>query len=186
MAKAGITYDPTLSAAEATENFVAGKMDLLGRSLVQQTAPPGLLKGTANAIMSPGYIAVRKSYASAGVSLALARGNLMRAYHAGVPLVTGSDAGNMMVFHGPTVQREVELWVEAGLPAAVALEAATLQAAKALRAEARFGSIEKGKEASMVMVDGNPLQDIRAVEAVSIVLFKGERINRAEVFKQQE
>ena len=185
MTKAGITYDPTLSVAEAIEDFVAGRMELLSRSLVQQTAPPGLLKGTANALMSPGYVAVRQGYGKAQVSLALAKGNLMRAYHAGVPLITGSDAGNMMVFHGPTIQRELELWVDAGIPAPIALQAATLNAAKALRGEARFGSIEKGKEATMLIVDGNPLQDIRAVEAVSIVLLKGERVNRAELFKQE-
>jgi imidazolonepropionase-like amidohydrolase/ABC-type multidrug transport system permease subunit len=184
MAKAGMTYDPTLSVAEAVEQFVQGKVDLLNRSLVQQVGPPALLKGTRNAIMSPGYVPVRKGYEKAQTSLALARGNLMRAWHAGVTLVTGTDAGNMMVIHGPTVQRELELWVDAGIPADMALRAATLNAAKALRADARFGSIEKGKEATMLMVNGNPLQDIKAMEAISMVMFKGERVNRAELLKQ--
>ena len=185
MAKAGIAYDPTLSVAEAAEQFVAGKMDLLNRSLVQQVGPPALMKGTMNAIMSPGYIAVRKGYGRAQISLAIAKGNLMRAYHAGVTLVTGSDAGNMLVFHGPTMQRELELWVEAGVPVPIALQAATLNAAKALRADARFGSIEKGKDATLLLVDGNPLLDVRAVEAVSMVFFKGERVNRGELLKQE-
>jgi imidazolonepropionase-like amidohydrolase/ABC-type multidrug transport system permease subunit len=183
MAKAGIAYDPTLSVAEAFEQFVAGKTDLLNRSLVQQVGPPALLKGTMNAIRSPGYIAVRKGYERAQISLAIAKGNLMRAYHAGVTLVTGSDAGNLLVFHGPTVQRELELWADAGVPVPVALQAATLKAAKALRADARFGSVEKGKDATLLLVDGNPLLDIRAVEAVSMVIFKGERVNRAELLK---
>ena len=67
----------------------------------------------------------------------------------------------------------------------VALQAATLNAAKSLRADARFGSIEKGKEATMLVVDGNPLQDIKAAEAISFVVFKGERVNRAELLKQE-
>ena len=57
-----------------------------------------------------------------------------------MPLVTGSDAGNMLVFHGPTVHRELQLWVEAGIPPAVALQAATLNAARLLRAAQRIGS----------------------------------------------
>jgi imidazolonepropionase-like amidohydrolase len=90
----------------------------------------------------------------------------------------------MLVFHGPAVQREIELWAEAGVPIPVAIQAATLNSAKALGGGTRFGSIEKGKDASLLLVDGNPLQDIRALESISLVLLKGERINRAELFKK--
>ena len=104
----------------------------------------------------------------------------MRAWRAGVTLVAGSDAGNLLVIHGPTVQRELELWADAGIPGPVALQAATLNAARALHAASRLGSIEKGKDATLLIVDGNPLQDIRTLESVSMVIFKGERINRGE------
>jgi len=184
MAKAGITYDPTLSVAEAVEQFAAGKMDLLNRSLVQQVGPDNLLKGTRNAIMSPGYVNLRKSYGASQINLALARGNLMRAWHAGVTLVTGSDGGNLLVFHGPTIQREIELWVDAGVPVATALTAATFNAAKALRADARIGSVAKGKDATLLIVDGNPLQNVQALESISLVIFRGERVNRPELFKE--
>jgi imidazolonepropionase-like amidohydrolase len=109
----------------------------------------------------------------------------MRAYHAGVVLVTGSDAGNVLVFHGPTVQHELRLWVEAGIPVEVALRAATVNAARALDSEKRFGSIEKGKDATLLVVDGNPLQDIKALEAISFVMLKGERVDRAGLFKPE-
>jgi imidazolonepropionase-like amidohydrolase len=89
------------------------------------------------------------------------------------------------VFHGPTVQREVQLWVEAGIPIQAALQAATINGARALRAEKRFGSLEKGKDATMLVVDGNPLIDIKAMEAISSVFFKGERVVRAELFSQE-
>jgi imidazolonepropionase-like amidohydrolase len=100
-------------------------------------------------------------------------------------LVTGSDAGNFLVIHGPTVQREVELWVAAGIPAEVALQAANLNAAKLLRADNRIGTIEKGKEASLLVVDGNPLQDVHALSAISNVFLKGERVNRTTIFEQK-
>jgi imidazolonepropionase-like amidohydrolase len=100
-------------------------------------------------------------------------------------LATGSDAGNFLVFHGPTVQREIELWVAAGIPAADALQAATFNAAKLLRADQRLGTIEKGKDATVLVVDGNPLQDVRALSAISNVFLKGERIARSTIFEQK-
>ena len=75
--------------------------------------------------------------------------------------------------------------MDAGIPVQVALHAATLNAAKALRADARFGSIEKGKDATLLVVDGNPLLDIKATEAISFVMLKGERVDRAELFKPE-
>jgi imidazolonepropionase-like amidohydrolase len=185
MAKNGVTYDPTLSVGEAFPEFAAGKLDLLNRSLVQQAAPKELLAGTKKMIESPDSVAMRKSIGQYPVNMAIARDNLMRAWKAGVTLITGSDAGNMLVFHGPTIQHEIALWVEAGIPAPVAIQAATLNSANALKAGARFGSIEKGKDATMLVVDGNPLQDIKATEAISFVVFKGERINRGGLFDQE-
>ncbi len=184
MAKNGVTYDPTLSVGEAFPQYAAGKLDLLNRSLVQQVVPKELLAGTRKMIESPEAIASRKSIGEYPVNMDIARDNLVRAWKAGVTLITGTDAGNMLVFHGPTVQHEMELWVEAGVPADVALRAATLNSARALGAGGRFGSIEKGKDATMLVVDGNPMLDIKATEAISFVIFKGERIDRAGLFDQ--
>ena len=107
------------------------------------------------------------------------------AYRDGVNLVTGSDAGNFLVVHGPTVQHELELWVRAGIPPAVALQAATYNAARLLRAENHIGSIRVGNDADLLLVDGNPLEDITAVERISIVVFKGEQLDRSDLFTQE-
>ena len=106
-------------------------------------------------------------------------------YEAGVPLVAGSDAGNPLVIHGPTVHRELQLWVEAGIPPHVALQAATHNAAILLRAENRIGSIRPGNDADLLLVNGNPLDDISATERISLVVFKGERIKRSALFQQK-
>ena len=185
MQRQGVTYDPTLSVAEGLREFAEGKPDLLNRSLVQQVGPPALLAGTRNALVSPQYAATRKALAQSPVSLEIARDNLLRAYRHGVILVAGSDAGNILVIHGPTIQHELRLWVEAGIPVQVALNAATLNAAKALRADARLGSIERDKDATMLVVDGNPIEDIKAVEAISFVMFKGEQVDRAALLKPE-
>ena len=117
--------------------------------------------------------------------LDIAEKNLLRAWRAGVMLVTGSDAGNPLVIHGPTVQQELALWVQAGIPPAVALEAATHNAARLLRVDHRIGSIEAGHEANLLLVDGDPLSDISATERISLVVYKGERVRRAGLFDQK-
>jgi imidazolonepropionase-like amidohydrolase len=184
MAQQGIAYDPTLSAGEALLDFAAGKTDLLKRSLVQQVGPPELLRGTEDAMASPDTEALRKSLAQYPIDMSIAVDNLKRAHDHGVMLVTGSDAGNNLVIHGPTVQHELQLWVRAGIPANVALQAATLNAARLLRSENRVGSIRPGNDADLLVVDGNPLDDITATERISLVVFKGERIERSELFNQ--
>jgi imidazolonepropionase-like amidohydrolase len=180
----GIAFDPTLSVVEAFKGFAAGDNTLLTRPLVQQVTPKAVLTGTAHALASPRMAAMRKSIGEYPMSLAQGQQNLMDAWRAGVMLVTGSDAGNYLVFHGPTVQHEIELWVGAGIPPTVAMQAATDNASKLLRVSNRMGTIEKGKDATLLMVDGNPVQDVRALSSISMVLLKGERVGRSSVLSQ--
>lgn len=184
MAQQGTFYDPTLSVGEAFKDFVAQKTDLLKRSLVQQVGPPELLRGTEEALASKDTEPIRSAIGQYPIDMQIATANLRRAYEHKVALVTGSDAGNFLVIHGPTVQRELELWVQAGIPARVALQAATSNAARLLGAEAHIGAIRPGHDADLLLIDGNPLEDITATERISSVVFKGERIDRSELFEQ--
>ncbi|MGD0872536.1 MAG: amidohydrolase family protein [Bryobacteraceae bacterium] len=184
MAREGIYLDPTLAVGEAYSQFYAGKADALNNSLVEQVAPAGILKATREFLASGKGVDAAKSAIFAG-ALDHARANLLRAWKAGVPLVTGSDSGNPLVFDGPSMHHELQLWVQAGIPAAVALQAATGNAAKLLRAQNRIGTIREGMDADLLLVDGNPLQDISATERISLVVFKGERVHRADLFDQK-
>jgi len=185
MARQGIFYDPTLSAGEAFKDFVAGNASLLKRSLVQQVGPPDLLQSTEQALSGHDADAMRAQIAQYPIDMRIAADNLKRAYRHGVPLVTGSDAGNFLVVHGPTVQHELWLWVQAGIPTAVAIQAATYNPARLLKAENRIGSIRVGNDADLLVTDGNPLEDITATERISLVVFKGERIDRSTLFDQR-
>ncbi|MEO5721578.1 MAG: amidohydrolase family protein [Chthoniobacterales bacterium] len=181
----GVALDPTLSVAEGFANFGRGDASLLQRSLVQQVAPKDLLAGTERAATDEKFAEMRAGILHYPLSVEQGGRNLLRAWQAGVTLVTGSDAGNFLVLHGPTVQHEIELWVAAGIPVEVALQAATANAAKLLGAEDRIGTVAEGKEASLLVVDGNPLQDARALSAISVVMFKGERVTRTELFQDR-
>ncbi len=184
MARHGTFYDPTLSVGEAFKDFAAGKADLLKRSLVQQVGPPELLRGTEDALGSKDAEEIRASIGQYPIDMQIATANFKRAYEHKVLLVTGSDAGNFLVIHGPTVQRELELWVRAGIPPAVALQAATSNAARLLGSDAHIGTVRPGNDADLLIIDGNPLEDITATERISSVVFKGERIDRTELFEQ--
>src|SRR3982750_2059497 len=171
----GIALDPTLSVAEGLTSLAKGDTTLLKRSLVQQVTAKELLTGTEHAATSNQFRGLREGLSHYPISVEMGGRNLLKAWHAGVILVTGSDAGNFFVLHGPPVQHEIELWVAAGVPIDVSLQAATLNAAKLLPTDARMGSVEKGKEATLLIVDGNPLQDVHALSAVSAVFMRGER-----------
>jgi imidazolonepropionase-like amidohydrolase/ABC-type multidrug transport system permease subunit len=185
MARQGTFYDPTLSVGEAFQDFAAGKSELLQRSLVQQVGPADLLRGTEEALAAKEAEPIRRAMAPYSIDMRMANDNLERAYRHGVPLVTGSGAGNILVIHGPSLHHELQLWVRAGIPAPVALEAATAGAARLLRAEKKIGSIHPGNDADLLVVDGNPLEDISATERISMLVFKGERIDRSQLFDQR-
>lgn len=185
MAATGVAYDPTLSVAEAFEQLLSGSEDLLKRSLVQQVGPPKLVQETQKAFHSERRSHIVERSKGFHFSLALGQQNLLRAYQAGVLLVTGSDAGNPLVIHGPTIHRELQLWVKAGIPPKVALQAATYNAARLLRAQDRIGLIQKGHDADLLLVDGDPLQDIDTTERISLVIYKGERLNRPRLFEEE-
>ncbi len=185
MAKAGMSYDPTLAVVEAFSKLGVNADELLGRSLVQQVVPAKLLENTRKAMRSEKMSTLLERLKPFGAGLEQAKENLRRAYQAGVPLVAGSDAGNLLVFHGPSLHRELQLWVSAGIPPKVALQAATYNAARLLGAESRIGSIQKGRDADLLLIDGNPLEDITATERISQIIYKGERINRSRLFDQE-
>jgi imidazolonepropionase-like amidohydrolase len=161
-----------------------GKFDMLDRSLVQQVGPKTLLDSTRKFFASQNAASMREGLGKYPMQLKAGEANLAAAQRAGVTLVTGTDSGNPGLLHGPAIHRELQLWVEAGLPPAVVLQAATRNGAQLLRADDRMGLIKKGYEASLLLVDGNPLKDISVTERISMILLKGEHVNKGDLFDQ--
>ncbi len=93
-----------------------------------------------------------------------------KAYKAGVKIAFGTDSG--VSPHGENA-REFQYMVEAGMPPMKAIQAATLVAAQLLGVEDRLGTIEKGKIADVIAVDGNPLDDITVLQHVTFVMKEG-------------
>jgi len=94
-------------------------------------------------------------------------------YRAGVPLLAGTDAPEPFVPPGFSLHQELELLVEAGLPPAAALAAATINNARALNCEDRLGTVSPGKLADLVILKSDPTADIRNTRQIEAVVRGG-------------
>ncbi|WP_437590053.1 amidohydrolase family protein [Sorangium sp. So ce1000] len=114
-----------------------------------------------------------------GASEAYVRGfaNMMAfvgaARRAGVRIVVGSHSSVPHAERGRAYQREIELLVESGLTPMETLVAGTLESARFLQIADRLGSVERGKVADLILVDGDPLKDISAMRRVKRVMLNG-------------
>ena len=107
--------------------------------------------------------------------------SVRRAAAAGVRLIVGTDLPPGDSDRGVNVTvREIEYLVEAGLTHLEALRGATIYAAQLMSAEDRIGVVEQGREADLIAVGSNPLEDVRALRDIRCVI-QGGRIVRWEV-----
>jgi hypothetical protein len=92
---------------------------------------------------------------------------------AGVPLMVGTDLLFPGVVPGSSVHEEMEIWQQAGIPAAEILRAATIVPATFMGLGERLGSITQGKTASMVLLSANPLKDVANARSIAGVFLRG-------------
>ena len=100
---------------------------------------------------------------------------------AGVQILAGTDTLNPFCFPGFSLHDELGLLVQSGLTPMQALQAATLHPALFLGREKDFGTIGEGKVADLVLLDGNPLDDIGNTRKISAVVFGGKLFSRASL-----
>ncbi|MFG0241883.1 MAG: amidohydrolase family protein [Phycisphaerales bacterium JB054] len=102
-------------------------------------------------------------------------------HRAGVPIVAGTDLGNPNVIAGYSLHKELELLVASGLTPVEALRCATTTPAAlfGLNGPGGLGTIVEGGEATLLLVDANPLDDIAATQSINAVVHRGEYLDRA-------
>ena len=100
-------------------------------------------------------------------------GNLRTVWNAGIPVVMGTDAGNIGTLHGPSVFREMALMVAAGLTPLQVLRSATLNGARAMGLERETGTLAPGKLADLVILDADPLADVQNLSRIHRVIKDG-------------
>lgn len=168
----GLVVDPTMALAE------------LGTHTPEENArrEPGLAK-VAEPLRAP----LASMGSAAGSELAAlywkADLDVLRALHtAGIPIVAGTD----QAVPGHSLHREMEIYVEAGFTPMEAIQAATLVPARAMGREKESGTVEAGKRADLVVVDADPLADIRNLRRVSTVVQAGRAYDTAKLWRLAE
>jgi imidazolonepropionase-like amidohydrolase len=104
-------------------------------------------------------------------------------HSAGVRLLAGTDIGNPFLYPGFSLHDELELFVQAGLTPLEALKTATVNPAKYLGLSRSLGTIEKGKVADLVLLEANPLANIRNTQKIAAVVVNGSYISKPELQK---
>jgi imidazolonepropionase-like amidohydrolase len=107
-------------------------------------------------------------------------------HRARATFVVGSHSSVPKAERGWAYQREMELLAECGLTPTEVIAAATLNNALFFRVDGRLGSIEPGKLADLVLLDGDPLKDIKAMRQVRRVMLNGEWITPARTEKSNQ
>jgi imidazolonepropionase-like amidohydrolase len=155
----GGNFRATLAADERIAPF------LTPAQRAAQTGPP---PSTQQGPMAP-YLA--------RFSAERAMENVRRLHRAGVTILAGDDAASNLAGMGVSLHGELELLTMAGLSPAEALHAATAGPAAAFRLADR-GRIAPGARADLVLVEGNPLDDIRATRAIARIFKNGFEVSR--------
>jgi imidazolonepropionase-like amidohydrolase len=100
-------------------------------------------------------------------------------HKAGVPIVAGTD----QTVPGHSLHREIELYVQAGFTPMEAIQAATIVPARVMGLDKEIGTVESGKRADVIILDGNPLESIRNIRKVEFVITNGIMYNCAELWR---
>jgi imidazolonepropionase-like amidohydrolase len=166
-------YIPTMRAYSAVATAVAPNFDVDGQPMTDlikflhdhQTVIDGTFSiwigGGAASVGAGGSTNQQKADAA---YLRL----IKRLYDGGVTLVAGTDNSYATSYH-----REIELYEQAGIPAPVVLQIATIGSARVMKDDKDYGSIATGKVGDVIIVNGNPAEHVKDIEKVETVIRAG-------------
>jgi cytosine/adenosine deaminase-related metal-dependent hydrolase len=160
------TFEPSFMQLQGEENPAFGKI------------ADHLPAATQRALRSNSMDATPKNIATWRASYAKMVEFAGRLYQAGVPIVAGTDD-----IAGFTLHRELEIYAQAGIPPAEVLKIATVNGAKYTGTSAERGTVERGKVADLMLVNGDPTSNISDIRKVSLVMKGGAVYYPAEIYE---
>ncbi|MCH7473601.1 MAG: PD40 domain-containing protein, partial [Gemmatimonadetes bacterium] len=179
LALVGTRWVPTLSAAGGVVRLVQDEPDRLEDPKFRAFVPEWCFSPPQSTELSAEYRRLQWARQQA---------TTLVAHRRGVRLYAGTDFG---CFYGASLHWELEFLVEAGLSPLEVLRIATQEAATAVGAEDDLGTLEPGKLADIVLLDANPLEDIKNTQTIWRVIkggwvFNPEELRPAEASAQKE
>ena len=172
----GVSQIPTLVTARNALDYSEEDMEFWNDPGLSALYPEDVLAVLSSEEFA-GIFSSPEAVADTRLTFPTAMRSTGRIAAAGIPVALGTDAGTPGRFQGLWAHRELELLVEAGLTPAQALRAGTVNAALGL--DDRIGTLEPGKHASFIILDGDPLEDIRNTRRIDSVWLSGQEIDRA-------
>ena len=178
----GASYNPTLIVSQGVGQFAERAFDESALDLA--CVDPGTLEKARRTASVPGRatdeaLARRREGGQARYELMLR--NLRTVHEAGIPVVMGTDAGNTLTLHGPSVNVEMESMQESGMSPMDVLVAATRNAARAIGRGDDLGTVAAGKIADLVVVEADPTADVANLRRPSLVVRAGHVHTREEL-----
>jgi imidazolonepropionase-like amidohydrolase len=158
-------FDSVLSHQPPVVDDPNGCVDAVTRAKVAESATAPAPTGLAE------RLADRKK--SRGVADRISAENLKKVSDAGLTVAMGTDAGNPLTLHGPSVSAEMEAMQAAGLTPMQVIVASTRGGATAMGVEKETGTVEKGKSADLLIVAGDPTKDVANLRKVRYVVRGG-------------
>ena len=167
--ESGTVVDPTAAIFDSMMTHVPGQPDPTFAAVADH-----LPLAVRRSLYNPAF-EIGEERIEDWANTAVRQGEMIKKlYDNGIQLVAGSD--DMPAF---TMYRELELYAQAGIPNADVLKIATLDSAQVIGVAEQTGSIEVGKAADLVLLDGNPLEDISAIRR-GVLVMKGGALFRPE------
>lgn len=171
MKKNNIAYIPTLGLDEAFFIY-SDRPDWMETTSFKQALDPGVWEW----LHSPAY----KEKSSARKDLAMAQSNVLALQKAGIRVGLGTDSGATVArIQGFAEHRELQLLTAAGLTPMQALQAGTTVNASILGIDDEQGTLAPGKRANILVLDANPLDDIRNTQKIHALWINGARVSIA-------
>jgi hypothetical protein len=173
MKENGTVVDPTAAIFDSMLTHVPGQPDPTF-AVVADRLPLAVRRG----LYTPSFEIGEERIADWATTAERQAEMIKQLYDAGIQLVPGSDD-----MPGFTIHRELELYAAAGIPTADVLRIATLDSARIVGVADRTGSIEAGKAADLVLLEGNPLEDISSVRRGMLVMKGGTLYRPNELYE---
>jgi imidazolonepropionase-like amidohydrolase len=173
-----IFFISTLVVQESATRRRFRDPSFLDDPLIADVTPPSqlnILRATAGRPLGPAELETSKAL---DLDFPGAESNVKRMWDAGILIAAGTDAAYPGDFQGEGLHRELELLVESGLTPLQAITAATKNAAAIVNASQEWGTLEPGKLANLLLIDGKPDQHIHDTHKITLLMKQGTIIDR--------